>query len=129
MGFTLPDETELSNAVNSLRDFSNKNIKLKNNFQGDLTIVLLMLLLAENQSSSSKELASGGTLVTSDTSPVTGINAYQIQVLEDAKFSSLTASDITGATGVYLPTGTILVSFDGITDYTLSSGKVATYLT
>jgi hypothetical protein len=129
MGFTLPDETELSNAVNSLRDFSNKNIKLKNNFQGDLTIVLLMLLLAENKSSTSKELASGGTLVTSDTNPVTGINAYQIQVLEDAEFSSLTASDITGATGVYLPTGTILVSFDGITDYTLSSGKVATYLT
>ena len=129
MGFALPNETELSNAVNFLRNFSNKNIKLKNNFQGDLTIVLLMLLLAENKSSTSKELASGGTLVTSDTNPVTGINAYQIQVLEDTTFSSLTASDISGVTGVYLPTGTILVSFDGITDYTLSSGKVATYLT
>lgn len=71
---------------------------------------------------------SGGVVVETGTTAVTGINAYAIQVLADANFSSLTEVGSTGdaMTGFVIPAGVTI--FGNFTAFTLASGKVRAYL-
>lgn len=73
--------------------------------------------------------APGGTEIVSDTAAHNGLDAHTLVVLsETAEIDVLTASDVSGATGIELPRGTVLVSEAGITAVTLASGTVALYL-
>lgn len=72
--------------------------------------------------------ARNGIVNETGTTAVTG-DFYAVQVLDAATFTTFTENNASGdaVTGFSIPAGTILYNGNGITAFTLSSGKVRAY--